>query len=75
MKKWQLAPQSKIVSPESLADILSKRPPFSSLLVEGVVMGGCAGGEYVGGLWADEWDDDDLKNVDDAAGDDELTDT
>ena len=38
-------------------------------------MGGCAGGEYVGGLWADEWDDDDLKNVDDAAGDDELTDT
>ena len=42
---------------------------------EGLMMDGCAGGEYVGGPWADEWDDDDLKNGDDAAGDDELTDT
>ena len=38
-------------------------------------MGGCAGGECAGVPWADERDDNDLKNVDDAAGDDELTDT
>ena len=38
-------------------------------------MDGCADGECAGGLWADEWDDDDLKNGDDASGDDELTDT
>ena len=48
---------------------------LAGYLGEGVVMDGCAGGEYVGGPWADEWDDDDLKNGDDAAGDDELTDT
>ena len=42
---------------------------------KGLVMDGCTGGEYVRELWADEWDDDDLKNGDDAAGDDELTDT
>ena len=49
---------------------------------EGLMMDGCEGGEYAGGLGADDWDDDDWIGLDweedgddDAGDDEELTDT